>query len=93
MRKLDSSIVWSSIRDLQELSDGQQQQYHSVEFRKFLSHTFCGKMLKIFHENNALIALYSKMVIEMTQFSTFGANLRKFGLFGVIEEGLDYQNP
>ena len=50
-------------------------------------------MLKIFRENNALIAFYSKMVIEMTQFSTFGANLRKFGLFGVIEEGLDYQNP
>ena len=66
---------------------------HSVEFRKFLSHTFYGKMLKIFRENNALIAFYSKMVIEMTQFSTFGANLRKFGLFGVIEEGLDYQNP
>ena len=63
---------------------------HSVEFHKFLSHTFCGKMLKIFRENNALMAFYSKMVIEMAQFSTFGANLRKFCPFGLIEEGLEY---
>ena len=64
MRKLDSSIVWSSIRDLQELSDGQQQQYHSVEFRKFLSHTFWARMLKIFRENDAVKALIVKQALE-----------------------------
>ena len=61
-----------------------------MEFRKFLSHTFWGKMLKIFRENNALMAFYSKMILEMAQISIFGANLRKFGPFGPIEEGLDY---
>ena len=60
---------------------------------QILSHTFFGKMLKIFRENNALMAFYSKMVIEMAQFSTFGANLRKFCTLGVIEEGLGYKNP
>ena len=40
---------------------------HSEEFRKILSHTFRAKMLKIFRESNALIAFYSKMVLEMVQ--------------------------
>ena len=61
-----------------------------MEFRKFLSRTFCGKMLKIIRENNALMTFNSKMVTEMVQFSTFGANLRKFCPFGLIEEGLEY---
>ena len=39
------------------------------------------------------MGLYSKMALEMAKFSTFGANLRKFNLHGLIEEGLDYQNP
>ena len=50
-------------------------------------------MLKNFRENNAVMAFYSKMVLEIAQLIIFGANLRKFDLFGVIEEGLDYQNP
>ena len=33
------------------------------------------------------------MALEMAKFSTFGANLRKFNLHGLIEEDLDYQNP
>ena len=47
-------------------------------------------MLKIFRENYALIAFNSKMILEMAQLSMIGANLRKFGPFGGIEEGLDY---
>ena len=29
----------------------------------------------------------------MSQFQVFGANLRKFDPYGLIEEGLDYQHP
>ena len=45
-----------------------------------------------FRETNALKAFYSKMALEMAVFCIFGANLRKFDLFGLLEEGLDYQN-
>ena len=62
--------------------------FHIVEFRKILSRTFFAKMMKNFRENNAVMAFYSKMALEMARLSIFGANLRKFGLFGVIEEGL-----
>ena len=65
---------------------------HIVEFRKILSHTFFAKMLKNFRENNAVMAFYSKMVLEIAQLIIFGANLRKFDLFGLLEEGLDFQN-
>ena len=63
---------------------------HSVEIRKFLSHSFffC-KVVKNFRENNVLRTLYNKMALGMAPFGIFGANLRKFDLFGLIEEGLD----
>ena len=37
--------------------------------------------------------LFSKMTFEMAQFSIFGANLRNFDLFDLIEEGLGYLDP
>ena len=33
------------------------------------------------------------MALGMAKFNIFGANLRKFDLFGLLEEGLDFQNP
>ena len=65
-------------------------EFHSVEITKFLSHSFMWKLLKNFRENNVLKASYSKMALEMAQFSIFRANLRKFDPFGLIEEGLNY---
>ena len=64
-----------------------------MEFRKFLSHTFFIKILKNFHETNAAKVLFSKMTFKMAQFSIFGANLRNFDLFDLIEEGLGYLDP
>ena len=64
-----------------------------MEFRKFLSHTFFCKNLENFRETNAVKVLFSKMTFKMAQFSLFGANLRNFDLFGLIEEGLGYLDP
>ena len=64
-----------------------------MEIYEFLSHTFVSKFLEKFRENNALKAFYSKMVLEMAVFCIFGANLRKIDLFGLLEKGLDLQNP
>ena len=60
--------------------------------RNFVSHFFPQISWK-FRETNALKAFYSKMALEMAVFCIFGANLRKFDLFGLLEEGLDFQNP
>ena len=48
------------------------------------------KFLKNFREINVLRALYSKIAFGMATFDNFRANLRKFDLFCLIEEGLDY---
>ena len=61
-----------------------------MEIRKFLSQAFFAKNLEKFRENNAVKELLSKMVLEMAQFRKFRANLRKFDLFGLVEEDLDY---
>ena len=66
---------------------------HNVEFRKILSHTFFVKILKNFRETNAVKVLLSKMTFEMAEFIIFGANLRNFDLFDLIEEGLGYLDP
>ena len=42
---------------------------HSVEIRKFLSPAFYAKNLEKFRENNAVKELFSKMVLEMAQFT------------------------
>ena len=51
------------------------------------------KILKNFCETNSVKVLFSKMTFEMDPFSIFGANLRNFDLFGLIEEGLGYLDP
>ena len=63
---------------------------HSVEIRKFLSQAFFAKNVEKFRENNRVKELLSKMVLEMAKFCIIRANLRKFYLFGLIEEGLGY---
>ena len=63
--------------------------HNSVEIRKFLSQNNFVKIMKKIRENNLLQKLYSKMVLEWALFSIFGANYRKFELFGLLEEGLD----
>ena len=63
---------------------------HSVEIYEFLSHDNFANFFNFFRENNALKGLFSKMASANSIFDQVGANLRKFELLGLIEEGLDY---
>ena len=65
------------------------QRAHSVEIGKFLSQNNFVKIVKKNRENNVLHKLYSKMVLEWALLSDFGANYRKFELFGLLEEGFN----
>ena len=60
------------------------------KFANFCLTVFFCKVVKNFRENNVLRTLYNKMALGMAPFGIFGANLRKFDLFGLIEEHLDY---
>ena len=67
---------------------------HTVwNFANFCLTLFFVKILKNFRETNAVKVLFSKMTFKMAQFSIFGANLRNFDLFDLIEEGLGYLDP
>ena len=53
---------------------------HSVEIRNFLLYVgfFSANVYEKFREINLVSKGYSKMVLEMTQLRSFGANLRKY---------------
>ena len=51
--------------------------FHSVEIRNFLCHDIFYKIFEKFREINLVSVEYSKMVLEITQLQSFGANLRK----------------
>ena len=61
-----------------------------MEIHEFLSHDNFANFFNFFRENNALKGLFSKIASANSIFDQVGANLRKFELLGLIEEGLDY---
>ena len=61
-------------------------------FYEIHSHTIFAQILNFFRENNVLIALRVKHNLEKSNFDQFGASLRKFHIFGVKVDTLDYIN-
>ena len=65
---------------------------HSVIFQEIYSYAIFAQIFEFFREINLLIAHRVKCDLGNSFFDQFGANLRKFHLFGMKIDTLKYMN-
>ena len=65
---------------------------HSVIFFEIHSHVIFAQTLNFFRENNLLIAHRVKHILGNSNFDQVGANLRKFHIFDIKIDTLNYIN-
>ena len=87
---LSKTII--SLRNLFTMCRKVRYIIHSVIFYKIRSHSIFSQNLKFFRENNLLIAHRVKHILGNSNFDQLDAKLRKFHMFDVKIDTLDYTN-